>query len=334
MQWYPIYTAEVLALPGGHALRYGTWSAPKLLLTFAIGGAAVGIVGTLVRGRVKALVTTVLAAAAVAPFVFGGWGGLLFIAGVVGGNLAGWLSDRVFGSRRAPMAGVLYIALAACCGLMIFARGSTTNRVAWAAKNAGLQVGDEVLSVGGKDTRSWEAVQKAIRLFPAGCKPGAHLVDGTCVAGGNGGDPPQASTIPARVRRAGAELDVALPDTAQRDGKWTMRAGDSRHLSAGPVPTTSPYFLGVLMVLMSLCVLGTHGVLSGTASMDFGGRRAAATATGMIDGAVYLGTALQGFALGQLTTRSWSYWPLFLLPFAVLGFGLTTRIWNASPRKA
>ena len=65
--------------------------------------------------------------------------------------------------------------------------------------------------------------------------------------------------------------------------------------------------------------------------MDFGGRKGAATAVGMIDGFVYLGTALQSVSLGFLTTRSWSYWPLFMLPFAFLGVFLLTRIWKARP---
>jgi hypothetical protein len=161
------------------------------------------------------------------------------------------------------------------------------------------------------------------------------MAGGMCVAGGGPtSDPPLRATLPAHIRRAGAELDVELADPAQKAGAWSLRAGDSRKLAAGPVPTVTPYFLGILMVLMSICVLGTHGVLSGTASMDFGGRRAAATATGMIDGAVYLGTALQGFALGQLLTRDWAWWPIFLLPFAAIGFFLTTRIWHASPRKS
>ena len=39
------------------------------------------------------------------------------------------------------------------------------------------------------------------------------------------------------------------------------------------------YWLGFIVVFMSLCVIGVHGMLSGTSTMDFGGRRAAATAT-------------------------------------------------------
>lgn len=90
--------------------------------------------------------------------------------------------------------------------------------------------------------------------------------------------------------------------------------------------------LGALMFLMSICVIGTHGLLSGTATMDFGGRRGAATAVGIIDGFVYLGTGLQSLALGYLTTKSWTYWPLFLAPFSMAGFAMLLTIWNAKPK--
>jgi OPA family glycerol-3-phosphate transporter-like MFS transporter len=66
--------------------------------------------------------------------------------------------------------------------------------------------------------------------------------------------------------------------------------------------------------------------------MDFGGRKRAGTATGFIDGAVYLGTFVQSVSLGYLTTRDWAYWPFFMIPFAVIGFLLCTRIWNAKPK--
>jgi hypothetical protein len=133
--------------------------------------------------------------------------------------------------------------------------------------------------------------------------------------------------IAAKVERSGQVQDLALPDP-----KPTQRAGDMRFLKARPVLPISPYVLGVLVFLVSLCVIGTHGLLSGTATMDFGGRKGAATAVGVIDGFVYLGTALQSVALGFLTTKSWAYWPWFLLPFAVIGFVLSLRIWGAKPK--
>ena len=144
------------------------------------------------------------------------WGLMLMIAGITGGMLAGVLSDKVFHSRRAPAAGLLYGAIFVATLLMI-----------------------------------------------------AFLQNG-----------------------------------------WV---------------------LGLLVFVMAISVIGTHGVLSGTATMDFGGRKGAATAVGIIDGFVYLGAGAQALSLGYLTSRSWSYWPLFLLPFSVVGFLLLLRIWNAKP---
>jgi OPA family glycerol-3-phosphate transporter-like MFS transporter len=151
-------------------------------------------------------------------FTLKNWGLMLMIAGIIGGNLAGIMSDKLFNSRRAPSAGLLYGVLAICCVGMSMALGS-----------------------------GW--------------------------------------------------------------------------------------LLGTLVFLMSVCVIGTHGLLSGTATMDFGGRKGAATAVGIIDGFVYLGTAVQSFSLGWITTRNWSWWPWFLLPFSLIGFLLLLKIWHAKPGK-
>jgi OPA family glycerol-3-phosphate transporter-like MFS transporter len=145
------------------------------------------------------------------------WGLILMIAGAGGGMLAGWMSDKIFGSRRAPVAGILYSVLLAAVIGMVFAL-------------------------------------------------------------------------------------------------WSQ-----------------PLVLGTLVAVISVAVIGTHGMLSGTATMDFGGRKAAATAVGLIDGLVYLGTGVQSLSLGFITTWNWQYWPVFLIPFAVAGISLTARIWQAIP---
>jgi OPA family glycerol-3-phosphate transporter-like MFS transporter len=76
-------------------------------------------------------------------------------------------------------------------------------------------------------------------------------------------------------------------------------------------------------------------MLSGTASMDFGGRRAAATAAGLLDGVQYIGSGLVGFGLGALLDAyKWGIWPYALLPFAVVGGALMVRLWNAKPGTA
>jgi OPA family glycerol-3-phosphate transporter-like MFS transporter len=144
------------------------------------------------------------------------WGLLLMIAGIVGANAAGWTSDKLFGSRRAPAAALLYGVLAASIAAMFF----------------------------------------------------------------------------------------------------TLK---------------SPWGLGIAAIVLSTAVIGTHGLLSGTATMDFGGRKGAATAVGVIDGFVYLGTAVEAFGLGYLTEISWKLWPAFLLPFSILGLILLITIWKAVP---
>ena len=92
--------------------------------------------------------------------------------------------------------------------------------------------------------------------------------------------------------------------------------------------------LAISVLAMSFCVIGTHGMLSGTSTMDFGGKRAAATAVGLIDGFVYLGTGFQSICLGFITSANWSYWPVFLVPFTLIGFILAIRIWKALPKPA
>lgn len=95
--------------------------------------------------------------------------------------------------------------------------------------------------------------------------------------------------------------------------------------------------LGWMVVFMSLCIIGVHGMLSGTASMDFGGRKNVGVAVGLIDGCVYLGTAAQSLLLGNILPKgadtksaaNWMNWPLAMIPAALLGLILATRVWNA-----
>lgn len=168
-------------------------------------------------------------------FVYAHWGALLCAAGILGGVFAGFISDHVFGSRRGPVASVLY-------GGMIVAIGAA----------------------------------------------------------------------------------IALLGTP---------------------------FIGWAFVFSSLCVIGVHGMLSGTASADFGGKRHAGIATGIIDGFVYLGSAAQSLVysgLGPENDRwvngllpskaaakdpaNWRSWPLAMLPVAIIGLILATRVWNAKPK--
>ena len=99
-------------------------------------------------------------------------------------------------------------------------------------------------------------------------------------------------------------------------------------------------WVGPLVIFMSMAVIGVHGMLSGTASMDFGGRKNAGIAVGVIDGFVYAGTAVMSFTYGAIlpsgteeaaVAANWSSWPIAMVPVAVLGFVLALRVWNAKP---
>ncbi len=157
-------------------------------------------------------------------FVYENWGMLLCVAGILGGVMAGFISDHVFQSRRGPVASVLYF---------------------------GLAIG---------------AIAAAFTI------------------GGPG--------------------------------------------------------LGWSVVFMSLCVIGVHGMLSGTASMDFGGTKNAGVVTGIIDGFVYLGTGTQAFLYARALPKgdaasdpaNWLVWPAAMVPVAFVGLALCALIWNAKPQ--
>ena len=102
-------------------------------------------------------------------------------------------------------------------------------------------------------------------------------------------------------------------------------------------------FLPWLVILMSVCVIGVHGMLSGTASMDFGGKKNVGVAVGIIDGFVYAGTAVMSITYGIIlpddtvpevaaNPDNWVSWPISMIPLSLLGLILATRIWNATPK--
>jgi MFS transporter, OPA family, glycerol-3-phosphate transporter len=107
--------------------------------------------------------------------------------------------------------------------------------------------------------------------------------------------------------------------------------------------------VGPLVILMSMAVIGVHGMLSGTASMDFGGKQNTGVAVGIIDGFVYLGTGamslLYSFMLPQeqvdackrivgpaANPDNWQSWPISMIAVALVGTLLATRVWHARPR--
>jgi OPA family glycerol-3-phosphate transporter-like MFS transporter len=176
-------------------------------------------------------------------FIYDNWGMFLCIAGITGGVFAGIISDRVFQSRRGPVAAILYM---------------------------GVTLG-------------------SIALFFAYKTPALNLFG----------------------------IKLSAP--------------------------------GVLAILISMCVIGVHGMLSGTASMDFGGKKNVGIAVGIIDGFVYLGTAVMsityafllpqeklnaaGKIIGPATQpANWKWWPITMIIIGIMGFLFATRVWNATPQ--
>ncbi len=98
--------------------------------------------------------------------------------------------------------------------------------------------------------------------------------------------------------------------------------------------TSSAAIAAYLVGICCMWIFGVHGMLSGTASMDFGGTKAAATVTGTLDGIQYLASGLTGFLLGAgLDKYGWSIWTYMIVPFSFIGALLMLKLWNASPTK-
>ena len=98
------------------------------------------------------------------------------------------------------------------------------------------------------------------------------------------------------------------------------------------IATRNTNFIIAAFVLNSFGISIVHSMLSGTASMDFGGKKAAATATGMFDGMQYIGGAAVGIGIGSLLDNfGWSSWAPSMIGFALIGAVLMVVLWNAKP---
>jgi MFS transporter, OPA family, glycerol-3-phosphate transporter len=95
-----------------------------------------------------------------------------------------------------------------------------------------------------------------------------------------------------------------------------------------------PVMASCCLVLLSFCVNGAHGMIGGAASMDFGGKKAAATAAGLFDGMQYLAGAFVGMGVGYITTNwGWGAWHWAPIPFALVGFFIMLGLWNVTPAR-
>ncbi len=115
----------------------------------------------------------------------------------------------------------------------------------------------------------------------------------------------------------------------------------------------APWAIGWSVAIMSMAIIGVHGMLTATASADFAGKKNTGMAVGLIDGFVYVGSMIQSFIYGAYLPASkirdangclvpnpdarnvdnWHVWPYAMIPVAIIGFLLTLRIWNAKPTR-
>ncbi|HXF99386.1 MAG TPA: MFS transporter, partial [Bacteroidota bacterium] len=108
-----------------------------------------------------------------------------------------------------------------------------------------------------------------------------------------------------------------------------------------------PLLSVIFLIILQMFVNGPHSLLGGAAAMDFGGRKAAGFATGLIDACQYLGGGLfAGSIIGALmqsygtvpgtdniTPEGWRAWVILLMAFTLLGGTLMTLLWNVHPQK-
>ncbi len=91
----------------------------------------------------------------------------------------------------------------------------------------------------------------------------------------------------------------------------------------------------VAFVVNSFAISMVHSMLSGTASMDFGGKRAAASAAGMFDGMQYIGGSVMGWGMGSLLDKyGWGVWGPSMIGFSVVGAVLMGFLWNVTPKRS
>jgi OPA family glycerol-3-phosphate transporter-like MFS transporter len=103
--------------------------------------------------------------------------------------------------------------------------------------------------------------------------------------------------------------------------------GLSHGQGAGPLAVAGA------LACLSFFINGAHGMIGGAASMDFGGRKAAATAAGLFDGIQYFTSApFVGIGMGKVLDRwGWDAWAWVPIPFAILGALVMSTLWNVTP---
>lgn len=107
-------------------------------------------------------------------------------------------------------------------------------------------------------------------------------------------------------------------------------------LAAFPFLPADKVAIGSLLALMGAFLYAADSLVTGTAALDFGSRKGAATATGIINGSGSVGQILGGLLPALVGDKPASWNPLFW--GLALGVGIATLVliprWNAMPKSA
>ncbi|MBI3543756.1 MAG: hypothetical protein HY075_10835, partial [Deltaproteobacteria bacterium] len=89
-----------------------------------------------------------------------------------------------------------------------------------------------------------------------------------------------------------------------------------------------------LVAATGFFLLGPYSLVGGVVALDFGGRRTAGTAAGLLDGIGYFGATLAGWGVAEVVVK-WG-WPQAFSTMAVLtlvAIGLCGFLWRVRPRE-
>jgi OPA family sugar phosphate sensor protein UhpC-like MFS transporter len=103
----------------------------------------------------------------------------------------------------------------------------------------------------------------------------------------------------------------------------------------GLIRINDAWLMSGFFFLVGMFLFGPDSVISATASMDFGTKRGAGTATGFVNGIGSIGGILGGYLPGKITTGS-DWTPLFvvLLVGLVASACLLAPLWRTRPPTA
>lgn len=106
-------------------------------------------------------------------------------------------------------------------------------------------------------------------------------------------------------------------------------------MCVGMTSITSAWAMALFFFSIGLFLLGPDSLISGTAAIDFGTKKGAATAAGLINGIGSLGAILGGFLPGVLTSESdWSVMFYIFLVGLLVSAAVLVPLWNKKPATA